>query len=83
MGNEPGTNDFHLFAKGCSVTGMRLRTREILVGSQDMDTTKLPKSEQVAIATYNNMGVGITRTLQDDIVIRVTRNLQFSANSDP
>jgi len=62
---------------------MRLSTGELLVGRQDMDATKLPKIEQVVIATYNDMGVSITRTLQDNIIIRVTRNLQFSANSDP
>ena len=48
-----------------------------------MDATKLPEIKQIIIATYNDMGVSITRTLQDDIIIRVTRNLQFSANSDP
>lgn len=48
-----------------------------------MDATKLSKIEQVIIATYNDMGVSITRTLQDNIIIRITRNLQFSANSDP
>ena len=42
---------------------MRLSTGEILVGRQDMDATKLPKIEQVGIATYNDMGVSITRTL--------------------
>jgi len=51
---------------------MRPSTGEILIGSQDMDATKLPKNEQVVIATYNDMGVSITRTLQDNIIVRVT-----------
>ena len=83
MGNDAAINDFRLLAKPCSVTWMRLSTGEILVSSQDTDATKLLKIEQIIIAAYNDMGVSITRTLQDDIIIRVTRNFQFSTNSDP